>query len=179
MQMSKPHQPIVATVPTSLGIYSAAFTTRGLAMLAFPGDSPSHCRAFLQRWEPSAAVAEGIGPDDDPRVAQLTDELNAYFAGDLRDFRIELDQRGTPFQLSVYRALLDIPWGKTRSYGQLATTLGRPKAVRAVGAANGANPIAIVVPCHRVIGSNGRLTGYGGGLDLKARLLAIEGVTLG
>lgn len=169
---------IVGTIPTSLGAYSAAFTSRGLAKLAFPGDAPGDCGAWLRRWEPSTPVAEGLGPGDDPRLALLAEELNAYFAGALRVFTTPLDPRGTPFQQLVYQALLGIPWGETRSYSQLAAAIGRPNAVRAVGTANGANPIAILVPCHRVIGSNGTLTGYGGGLDLKARLLAIEGVTL-
>jgi methylated-DNA-[protein]-cysteine S-methyltransferase len=101
--------------------------------------------------------------------------LNAYFAGELRDFDLPLDLQGTPFQLGVWRALRDIPYGVTISYGELARRIGTPKGSRAVGLANGANPIAIVVPCHRVIGSNGKLTGYGGGLGNKETLLALEG----
>jgi methylated-DNA-[protein]-cysteine S-methyltransferase len=100
--------------------------------------------------------------------------LQAYFAGELRDFELPLAAAGTPFQQSVWRALCDIPYGETISYGELARRIGQPKAARAVGLANGQNPIAIVVPCHRVIGADGSLTGYGGGLERKRWLLAHE-----
>jgi methylated-DNA-[protein]-cysteine S-methyltransferase len=102
-------------------------------------------------------------------------QLREYFAGKRREFQLPLDMQGTDFQLDVWRQLLEIPYGKTRSYAQIAEAIGRPKAVRAVGAANGSNPVSIVVPCHRVIGSSGKLTGYGGGLPLKKRLLELEG----
>lgn len=101
-------------------------------------------------------------------------QLNAYFAGELLDFQLRLNPRGTPFQLGVWKALCQIPYGHTISYGELARRIGKPSASRAVGLANGANPIAIVIPCHRVIGSNGKLTGYGGGLSNKRRLLDLE-----
>jgi len=101
-------------------------------------------------------------------------QLTAYFAGELREFDLPLRMEGTPFQLSVWRALRDIPYGETISYGELARRIGNPKGSRAVGLANGANPIPIVVPCHRVNGSNGKLTGFGGGLPTKERLLALE-----
>ena len=101
-------------------------------------------------------------------------QLAAYFAGELREFDLPVKMEGTPFQLSVWRALRDIPYGETISYGELARRIGNPKGSRAVGLANGANPIPIVVPCHRVIGSNGKLTGFGGGLPTKERLLALE-----
>jgi methylated-DNA-[protein]-cysteine S-methyltransferase len=103
-------------------------------------------------------------------VGQLTD----YFAGNLRRFDLPLQLRGTPFQLEVWRALQDIPYGQTISYGELARRVGNPKGSRAVGLANGSNPIPIVVPCHRVIGSNGKLTGYGGGICNKETLLELE-----
>jgi methylated-DNA-[protein]-cysteine S-methyltransferase len=102
-------------------------------------------------------------------------QLRAYFAGELRKFDLPLDMQGTAFQKRVWEELLHIPYGETRSYMQVAKALGAPHAVRAVGAANGANPVPIVVPCHRVIGSSGKLTGYGGGLELKKRLLELEG----
>lgn len=101
-------------------------------------------------------------------------QLDEYFAGERRDFDLPLAPRGTPFQVAVWRALARIPFGETCSYGELARTVGRPSASRAVGAANGANPIAIIVPCHRVIAADGTLGGYSGGLDLKRRLLALE-----
>jgi len=101
-------------------------------------------------------------------------QLHAYFAGDLENFDLQLAPEGTPFQLGVWRSLCDIPYGETISYGELASRIGNPKASRAVGLANGSNPIPIVIPCHRVIGSNGKLTGYGGGLPIKEKLLALE-----
>ena len=101
-------------------------------------------------------------------------QLQAYFAGQLEHFDLQLAPEGTPFQLDVWRRLCDIPYGQTISYGELAGRIGNPKARRAVGLANGSNPIPIVIPCHRVIGSNGKLTGYGGGLPIKEKLLALE-----
>ena len=111
----------------------------------------------------------------DPTPLQpVIDQLHAYFAGDLETFDLPLAPEGTPFQQSVWRNLCDIPYGETISYGELATRIGNPKASRAVGLANGSNPIPIVIPCHRVIGANGKLTGYGGGLPIKEKLLALE-----
>lgn len=111
---------------------------------------------------------------DDGAFDDVREQLDAYFAGKLRVFDLPLAPRGTPFQMDVWRALQEIPYGETRSYAQLARVIGRPDAVRAVGAANGANPLPIVVPCHRVIGSNGSLTGFGGGLNAKRFLLDLE-----
>ena len=105
---------------------------------------------------------------------QLTAELDAYFHGELRKFSVSLDIRGTDFQRRVWKALLDIPYGETRSYGEVAHAIGRPTASRAVGLANGANPVSIIIPCHRVIGANGALVGYGGGLYRKQALLDLE-----
>lgn len=102
------------------------------------------------------------------------EQLGAYFAGKLKKFDLKLAPEGTPFQLNVWQALQDIPYGHTISYGELARRIGRPKACRAVGGANARNPLAIVVPCHRVIGSDGGLTGFGGGLETKKALLALE-----
>jgi methylated-DNA-[protein]-cysteine S-methyltransferase len=109
-----------------------------------------------------------------PVLRETARQLDEYFAGQRREFDLPLDPRGTDFQRSVWTALRAIPFGETRSYGELARQLGNPSAMRAVGAANGGNPISIVVPCHRVIGANGSLTGFGGGLDAKAWLLAHE-----
>lgn len=103
-------------------------------------------------------------------------QLKAYFRGKLTEFDVPLGGEGTDFQKKVWQALRDVPYGQTTSYGQIAKTIGRPKACRAVGLANGRNPISIIVPCHRIIGSNGKLVGYGGGLDRKTRLLQLEGV---
>ena len=112
---------------------------------------------------------------DDARFAQVVKQLKAYFAGDLKQFDLPLAPQGTNFQMSVWKALRAIPYGETISYGELAERIGNPKAVRAVGGANGKNPIAIIVPCHRVIGSDGTLTGFGGGLPIKEALLRLEG----
>lgn len=101
-------------------------------------------------------------------------QLDAYFAGRLRDFDLPLAPQGTPFQLRVWQELQNIPYGQTISYGELARRIGNPSASRAVGLANGANPLPIVIPCHRVIGASGKLTGYGGGLPIKEKLLALE-----
>lgn len=125
-----------------------------------------------QRHRPSP---ETFGDRDDDPFPEVVEQLNAYFEGELKDFTLPIHLAGTPFQRSVWEQLLTIPYGETRSYGQLAEQLGNAGASRAVGLANGKNPISIVVPCHRVIGSGGSLTGYGGGLDRKRALLALEG----
>ncbi len=111
---------------------------------------------------------------DDAALAEARGQLHAYFAGELMEFALPLDPEGTPFQLTVWAALREIPFGGTESYGQLAERIGCPGAARAVGLANGRNPLAVVVPCHRVIGADGSLTGYGGGLERKRLLLAHE-----
>ena len=112
--------------------------------------------------------------EDRAAMAEAVRQLRAYFGGELEAFDLVLAPKGTPFQLSVWKRLCEIPFGETISYGELARRIGNPKACRAVGLANGLNPIAIIVPCHRVIGSNGKLTGYGGGLPIKEKLLALE-----
>jgi O-6-methylguanine DNA methyltransferase len=119
--------------------------------------------------------AEGEPAREHAILREAVRQLSAYFDGSLRAFTIPLDMRGTEFQMRVWRQLETIPYGEICSYSEVAEAIGAPRAVRAVGAANGANPIPIVVPCHRVIGANGRLTGYGGGLPLKKRLLVLEG----
>lgn len=122
----------------------------------------------------------GGGPDASWSTARCglldraVSQLGEYFAGERTEFDLAVEPAGTPFQLTVWRALRDIPYAETINYGQLATRVGNPKASRAVGLANGRNPISIVVPCHRVIGANGALTGYGGGLDRKRILLDLE-----
>jgi methylated-DNA-[protein]-cysteine S-methyltransferase len=149
-------------VPSPLGPLLLAGDDDGLQLLHF--EQPGHMTAVGPDWE------ERGGP-----FADATRQLEEYFLGRLRSFDLPLAPQGTPFQLRVWKALRRIPYGETRSYLDVAEGLGIPKAVRAVGAANGRNPIAIVIPCHRVIGSNGSLTGYGGGIQIKARLLALEG----
>ncbi|MFC4467644.1 methylated-DNA--[protein]-cysteine S-methyltransferase [Streptomyces xiangluensis] len=117
---------------------------------------------------------ETFGAPDDTPFGETTDQLKAYFAGELKEFDLPLRLDGTPFQRTVWEQLRRIPYGETRSYGELADALGNAKASRAVGLANGRNPVGIIVPCHRVVGANGSLTGYGGGLDRKKRLLDFE-----
>lgn len=111
---------------------------------------------------------------DDTAFAEARRQLTAYFKGELTEFTLRLKPQGTEFQQSVWKALLTIPYGRTCSYGEIAAQVGRPKASRAVGAANGQNPIPIIIPCHRVIGSTGKLTGFGGGLPTKEKLLTLE-----
>lgn len=111
---------------------------------------------------------------DESPFAEAMRELRAYFAGELREFDLRLEMEGTEFQVSVWRELRRIPYGETMSYLELAKRIGNPKAVRAVGLANGQNPIPIIVPCHRVIGSDGSLTGFGGGMENKRKLLELE-----
>lgn len=127
-------------------------------------------RMVDQTYEPSRA---GWTPNP-AAFGAATEQLNAYFAGELTEFDFPFELRGSDFQRRVWQALLTIPYGQTRSYGTIADQIGAPGSARAVGLANGHNPIAIVVPCHRVIGANGSLTGYGGGLDRKQTLLALE-----
>ncbi|GAB2714994.1 methylated-DNA--[protein]-cysteine S-methyltransferase [Streptomyces bullii] len=117
---------------------------------------------------------ESFGDPDDTPFAAAVEQLRAYFAGELREFTLDLRLAGTPFQRRVWQELRRIPYGETRSYGHLADALGNPAASRAVGLANGRNPVGIIVPCHRVVGADGSLTGYGGGLDRKRRLLHFE-----
>jgi methylated-DNA-[protein]-cysteine S-methyltransferase len=142
----------------------------GLLTLAGHGSALTNLRMVDQTYEPSRTDWSA----DPGAFNDAVDQLGAYFAGELTDFDIELDLRGTEFQQRVWKALLTIPYGDTRAYGEIAEQIGAPGAARAVGLANGHNPIAIVVPCHRVIGARGSLTGYGGGLDRKRTLLELE-----
>ncbi len=142
----------------------------GLLTLAGRDRRLMHLRMVDQTYEPSHDGWER----DDAAFPDAVEQLESYFAGELFDFELDLELMGTPFQRNVWAALLTIPYGETRSYGEIAAQIGSPGAFRAVGLANGHNPIGIIVPCHRVIGSNGSLTGYGGGLDRKRALLALE-----
>jgi methylated-DNA-[protein]-cysteine S-methyltransferase len=133
-------------------------TLRGLYMQE--GRKPVRVAAD---WEPDASAFESV-----------VEQLHEYFEGRLTEFDVPLDMHGTPFERRVWNALRDIPYGETASYGEVARRIGQPSASRAVGLANGRNPIAVIVPCHRVIGANGTLTGYGGGLERKQLLLELE-----
>lgn len=139
-------------------------------------------RAIL--WADDNPARAGLGQIDlinasSPVLDETAEQLGEYFAGDRRSFDLPLDLHGTPFQLDVWRALAEIPYGETRTYAIQAASIGRPTAVRAVGAANGRNPVSIVLPCHRVVGSDGSLTGFAGGLAAKASLLSLEGALPG
>ena len=164
---------VIGPVETAAGVFGALVTPRGLARLSFPGESLDVCRAFAKRWWPNASLL-----DDDGRLQPIRSQLVAYFRGELREFSLALDMQGTPFQQQVWVALQQVPFGQTCSYAAIAQTIGRPTATRAVGRANGANPVPVVVPCHRIIGSSGKLVGYAGGLAIKSQLLQLEGILL-
>lgn len=148
-----------------------------VGLLTLVDDEGSLAGLYLheQKHLPAAAA---LGPRDDRVQPALREQLPAYFAGQLRDFDVPLATAGTPFQASVWAALREVPYGSTCSYADLAAAIGRPTAVRAVGAANGRNPVCLVVPCHRVVGRGGALTGYAGGVERKAFLLDLERRTL-
>ena len=148
--------------PSPVGPLFLAASTKGLVRLEFEARAQKLSPDTTQLRESKAALA--------PYLC----ELNDYFAGERREFSLPLDLRGTEFQLACWRALLEIPYGETRSYRDIAQAIGHPHAYRAVGMSNNRNPVAIVVPCHRVLASSGSLCGYGGGLDIKRKLLELE-----
>ena len=150
-------------VDSPVGRLTLVASDEGLAAILWENDRPNRVRLEVQA-------------DDErhPVLVETDRQLAQYFAGQRRAFALPFDIEGTAFQREVWNALLTIPFGETRSYAQIARQIGKPRAVRAVGAANGRNPLSIVAPCHRVIGSSGALTGFAGGLDTKARLLALE-----
>ena len=140
-------------------------------------DSPIGPLTLVERDGALARLAFGAHGESSPPTPLLiraAEQLHEYFAGERRSFDVPLAPAGTEFQLACWRALAEIPYGETRSYGEQARRIGRPDRARAVGAANGANPIAIILPCHRVIGADGSLVGFGGGLETKRRLLDLE-----
>jgi methylated-DNA-[protein]-cysteine S-methyltransferase len=151
-------------VPSPVGALKLVASNDGLAAILWENDRPGRVRLNI------------VGEDaSHPILLETERQLKDYFAGRRKAFELKLDFAGTEFQKKVWAALLTIPFGETRSYAQIANQIGAPKAVRAVGAANGRNPISIIAPCHRVIGSGGELTGFAGGLEVKAHLLGLEG----
>lgn len=162
------------TFCSSVGPLFLAASGRGLVALEFdarlPGQQTIRPNPRDLRAESSIQFAESA-----VKLSRYTTDLEQYFSGHRRHFTFPLDLRGTDFQLACWQALLAIPYGETRTYADLARAVGRPQGFRAVGMANNRNPIAIVVPCHRVIASDGTLCGYGGGLDIKRKLLELEG----
>ncbi|MHB1127236.1 MAG: methylated-DNA--[protein]-cysteine S-methyltransferase [Bacillota bacterium] len=156
---------------TGLGPLTVATSPRGVCRIALPNEEPEETLGWLKSHFPSATIEEqGVGPD------KVFDQIFAYIEGQLQEFHIDLDFHGTPFQILVWKQLLTIAYGTTVSYLSVAQAAGNPAAVRAVGGAVGANAVALIVPCHRVVGSNGTLTGFGGGLPLKRRLLQLEDI---
>ncbi|EHB47907.1 MULTISPECIES: tRNA epoxyqueuosine(34) reductase QueG [Paenibacillus] len=159
-----------------IGTLTVCATEKGLCLIEF---GSFHVKeAVIQQWCRTWSGNGGYERDE-ARLAPVTDQLKRYFAGELKEFTLPLDMRGTSFQLQVWEALKSIPYGTVCSYKDIAESIGRPKAVRAVGGANNKNPVPIVVPCHRVVGADGALIGYAGGPEIKRTLLAIEGITLG
>jgi methylated-DNA-[protein]-cysteine S-methyltransferase len=154
---------------SAIGTMRIASSERGVVYLELPLENGRGFRGWMKRHAPEAELIEAFKPN-----REYIEQLAEYLAGKRREFEIPVDVRATEFQCAVYDELARIGYGELRSYGDVAKAVGRPTAVRAVGAANGANPIAIIIPCHRVIASSGHLQGYGGGLELKARLLAME-----
>lgn len=150
-------------VDSPVGRLKLVATDEGLVAILWATERPGRVRLDI-----------AVEDTTHPVLAEAERQLAEYFGGRRRTFSLNLDFAGTAFQRKVWRALLTIPFGETRSYTQIANQIGSPRASRAVGAANGRNPIAIVAPCHRVIGTNGKLTGFAGGLDAKACLLALE-----
>lgn len=143
-----------------------------IGVLGLMDDGRGLSRVFLRREGGPSPAPEG----ETPLTLRAAAELEEYFAGRRRVFTVPLSPRGMPFQLAVWQALRDIPYGQTRTYGEIAAAVGRPKAARAVGMANHDNPLLIFTPCHRVLGKNGALTGFACGLEVKRRLLELEGV---
>lgn len=151
------------TMPSPVGALTLVASDAGLTAILWENDRPGRVKLGAMEEAP-----------DHPLLIEAERQIQEYFAGERTSFSVPLDFRGTDFQKSVWAALLTIPFGETRSYGEIARQIGRPSASRAVGAANGRNPLSIVAPCHRVIGTNGALTGFAGGLAAKEALLGME-----
>ena len=159
----------IARSNSPIGRFRVASTEVGLAYVELPHPSGRGMRDFLESHVPERCCVDDVGPNS-AAIGQILE----YLASERTHFDVPLDLRGTPFQRAVWDVLLKIPYGESRSYAEVARAIGRPTAQRAVGSANNANPVSLVVPCHRVIAADGSLGGYGGGQDLKARLLAME-----
>ena len=169
------HDRIYCTeLDTPVGALHLAASERGLCYVALPHASGDGLTGHLARHFPGTSRERAFAP-----LRKAAQEILQYLDGKRREFSVELDPRGTPFQRDVWRALLEIPYGETRSYGELARVVGKPGGARAVGTANGSNPLSLIVPCHRVIQSGGGIGGYGGGVALKKRLLAMERSAVG
>lgn len=169
----------VTNMDSAVGPLFLAASGQGLVALEFDARLPGQ-QSIRPNPRHLREEHRGFRFEESPRqLRAYVGELEEYFAGKRREFTFPLDLRGTDFQLACWRALLAIPYGETRTYADIARAVGKPNAFRAVGMANNRNPIAIVVPCHRVIASDGTLCGYGGGLDVKRKLLELEGALTG
>jgi methylated-DNA-[protein]-cysteine S-methyltransferase len=168
-----------ANLSSTIGPLFLAATAQGLRALEFDARLPGQQSIRPNPRDLRGERKEYKFEESARKMQPYARELQEYFAGQRREFTFPLDLQGTDFQLACWRALLAIPYGATRSYAEIARAVGKPNAFRAVGMANNRNPIAIVVPCHRVIASNGSLCGYGGGLDVKRKLLELEGALSG
>jgi methylated-DNA-[protein]-cysteine S-methyltransferase len=173
------------TVTSLVGPLFLAVSSQGLVALEFDARSPGqqsirpNPRDLRREALPEAKGHKFAFEESPDLLRPYVKQLDEYFSGQRREFTFPLDLRGTDFQLACWRALLAIPYGETRTYADIARAVGKPSAFRAVGMANNRNPVAIVVPCHRVIASDGTLCGYGGGLDVKRKLLELEGALSG
>ena len=165
-------------VTSPVGPLFLAASPKGLVALEFDARLPGQ-QTIRPNPRDLRAESKKVRFEESTGLTAYVRELGQYFAGERRAFDFPLDLRGTDFQIACWRALLAIPYGETRTYGDIARAVGRPQGFRAVGMANNRNPLAIVVPCHRVIASDGTLCGYGGGLDIKRRLLELEGALSG
>lgn len=165
LHMTKPTEKtyVYKTMKSPVGELKLVASDKGLAAILWKNDKPN--RTNIRNYDKD---------ESNPILMKVEKELNEYFAGKRKKFTVKMDFVGTDFQKKVWSALLEIPFGETRSYADIAKQVGSPKAVRAVGAANGRNPISIIAACHRVIGSSGKLTGYAGGMKNKEYLLALE-----
>ncbi|MGJ9385635.1 methylated-DNA--[protein]-cysteine S-methyltransferase [Salipaludibacillus sp. CF4.18] len=166
------HPYYYAEMDSPIGILTVVQSSKGVCFIEFgsASDTSTSINMKLRKLQINATLL-----NESPPLKMVEEQLCAYFNGELKDFRLPLDLIGTRFQKLVWEKVASIPYGVTKSYKQIATEIGSPKAVRAIGGANNRNPVPIIIPCHRVIGTNGSMVGYGGGLDKKEILLRLEG----
>ncbi|ADL07008.1 methylated-DNA--[protein]-cysteine S-methyltransferase [Thermosediminibacter oceani] len=164
-------------INTAIGVIMVASTERGVCRIALPGENMESFINDLKKMYGGAELVDESVRGKSSEINFLAEqELTAYFNRELKNFTVPLDLKGTEFQKKVWKEVMKIPYGEVRSYGYIARAIGKPKACRAVGGANNRNPVPIIVPCHRVVGNDGSLVGYGGGLEMKSFLLKLEGI---
>lgn len=167
MNRTRHQRHVYKQMESPVGRLTLVATDAGLAAIVWENDRPRRVRLNVEAKD-----------NEHPMLVEAERQLEEYFAGRRKQFALQLDPSGTAFQRKVWNALMTIPFGETRSYSEVATQIGHPSGARAVGAANGRNPLSVVAPCHRVVGATGALTGFAGGLDVKAQLLAFEGAAV-